>query len=292
MKMMRMIFGLCLLLVSLLLISPTVAVLAQEETPPPEKLTMTATYSKLEGIAGTSFEFEVGLKYEGAEARVFDLSVSGPQDWTTFISPTYPEDKQILDIRLEPVLPYQTTAVPTKILVHVSPPYWLLPEPGEYPITVEASSGEVTGTINLTAVVTSTYRMSLTTPEGRLNTTATAGKDNYFSITVENNGSAAIDNITLSSDKPSGWTIDFNPKEIDSVGAQSSQTIEVNIKPPAKTIAGDYEITLNAEGKQISDDIDIRVTVETPTIWGWVGVGIIIVVVAGVAFVFMRFSRR
>jgi len=288
----RMIFGLCLLLVSLLVISPAAAVFAQEEPPPPEKITLTATYTKLEGVAGAGFEFEVSLQYTGgAEAKVFDLAASGPKDWTLYITPTYPTDKQILDIRLEPPPPYQTVP-PTKILIHVSPPYWLLPEPGEYSITVGVTSGEITGTIDLTAVVTSTYIMSLAPTEERYNTSATAGRDNYFSIEVNNNGSAAIDDITFSSNKPSGWTIEFSPDKIDSLNAISSQTTEVNIKPPADTIAGDYQITLKANGKQISDDIDIRVTVETSAIWGWVGVGIIVLVIAGLAYIFMRFSRR
>ena len=286
MKIMRMICGLCLLLVSLLVIFPPAAVLAQEETPPPEKIELTTSYTKLEGTAGSSFEFEITLNYEGTEARLFNLSATGPKDWTTYITPSYPKDKMILDIRLEP------GAYGDKINVYTAPPFWLMPEPGEYQITVEASSDEVKGTIDLTAIVTASYQMSLTTPDERLNTTATAGKDNFFSVVVTNTGSAAIDNITFSSSKPSGWTIDFNPTKIDSLNTDGSQTIEVNIKPPSKTIAGDYQITLKAEGKQIKDDINIRVTVETPTVWGWVGVGIIVLVVAGVAFVFMRFSRR
>jgi uncharacterized membrane protein len=289
----RILFGLSLLLVSLLVISPAVAVLAQEEeAPPPETITLTATHTKLEGVAGTGFEFEVDLKYEGGtEARTFDLTASGPKDWTTFITPTYPKDKQILDIRIEPAIPYQTAPV-TKIDISVAPPYWLLPEPGEYQITVGATSGEVSGSIDLTAVVTSTYIMALTPAEERYNTTATAGRDNYFTIAVQNQGSAAIDDIVFSSNKPTGWTIEFSPDEIDTVAAQDSQTVEVNIKPPAKTIAGDYQISLTAKGKQIEDDMDIRVSVETPTIWGWVGVAIIVVVVAGLIYIFMRFSRR
>jgi uncharacterized membrane protein len=287
MKMMRMVCGLCLILVSLLVVFPTAAVLAQEETPPPDKLSMKATYSKLEGIAGTSFQFGIDLMYEGAEARVFDLVAIGPKDWTTYITPSYPEDKQILDVRLEPMTSYAQT-----IKVNTSPPYWMMPEPGEYQITVEATSGEVKSTLNLTAIVTASYMMSLVPTEELYNTKATAGKDNYFSLEVLNNGSAAIDNITFSPSKPSGWTIEFTPDEIDTLGALSSQTVGVNIKPPAKTISGDYEISIKANGKQASDDIDIRVTVETPTIWGWVGVGIIVLVVAGVAFIFMRFSRR
>jgi uncharacterized membrane protein len=288
----RILAGLSLLLVSLLVISPAAVVLAQEGAEaPPETITLTTTYGKLSGIAGSGFEFEVGLQYVGAEARVFDLSATGPQDWTTSITPSYPKDKQILDIRLEPPAPFQAAPV-TKILVSVTPPYWLLPEPGEYQITVEATSGEVTGSITLTAVVTSTYIMSLAPTEELYNTTATAGRDNYFSIEVQNKGSAAIDDITFSTNKPKGWTIEFSPDKIDTVAAFDSQTVEVNIKPPAKTIAGDYQITLTAKGKQISDDMDIRVSVETPTIWGWVGVAIIVLVIAGLVYVFMRFSRR
>jgi uncharacterized membrane protein len=289
----RMLFGLSLLLVSLLVFSPAVAVLAQEEEEaPPETITLTTTYSKLEAIAGSSFEFEVNLLYSGGtEARLFDLSVTGPQDWTTSITPSYPKDKQILDIRLEPTQPYQTPS-PTKILVNVSPPYWLLPDPGEYTVTVTAASGDVTGSIDFTAVVTSTYIMNLAPAEELYNTTATAGRDNFFTIEVINGGSAAVDDVSFSSSKPTNWTVEFSPDKIDTLAAQDSQTVEVNIKPPAKTIAGDYQISITAKGKQIEDDMDVRVSVETPTIWGWVGVAIIVVVIAGLVYVFMRFSRR
>jgi uncharacterized membrane protein len=289
----RILFGLSLLLISLLVFSPAVAVLAQEEEEaPPETIKMTATYTKLEAIAGSGFEFEVSLEYTGGtEARTFDLIATGPQDWTVYVTPTYPADKQILDIRLEPTQPYQT-ATTTKVVIHISPPYWLLPDPGEYPVTLEAVSDQVSGSIDLTAVVTATYIMALTPAGDLYNTTATAGRDNYFSIEVLNNGSAAIDDITFSSSKPTDWTVEFSPDKIDSLDALDSHTVEVNIKPPAKTIAGDYQISITAKGKQISDDMDVRVSVETPTIWGWVGVAIIVVVIAGLVYVFVRFSRR
>jgi uncharacterized membrane protein len=288
----RILAGLSLLLVSLLVLSPVAAVLAQEEEVQEERLEMTTTYGKLEAVAGSGFEFEVSLQYIGGEeARTFDLIATGPQDWNTYVTPSYPADKQILDVRLEPSQPYQTAQV-TKVLIHVSTPQWFLPEPGDYPIKLEATSGEITGSIELTAVITALYRMSLVPAEDRYNTTATAGRDNYFTIEVQNNGSAAIDDISFSSTKPSGWAIEFSPDEIGSLAALDYQTVEVNIKPPTKTIAGDYQITLKAEGNQIEDDMNVRVSVETPTIWGWVGVGIIIVVVAGLVYVFMRFSRR
>ena len=52
-------------------------------------------------------------------------------------------------------------------------------------------------------------------------------------------------------------------------------------------------VYVRASGKQaVADEMGIRVTVETPTIWGWVGVAIILIVVIGVIVIFMRFSRR
>ena len=285
MKVMRMVCTICLLLGSSLVIFQPAALLAQEESPPQEKIELTTSYTKLEGTSGTSFEFEVKLSYQGSEARVFDLVATGPKDWVVYITPSYPKDKMIKDIRLD------ITGL-EKINVYAVPPFWLLPEPGEYQITLEATSGEVKGAIQLTAVITAKYDMSLTPTEKRYKTTAMAGRDNHFSVAVVNSGSAAIDNITFSSSKPTGWTIEFSPDKIDSLNAGSSQTIEVNIKLPPKTIAGDYEISLKADAKQTLDDIDIRVTVETPAIWGWVGVGIIVLIIAGLAFVFNRLSRR
>ena len=203
---------------------------------------------------------------------------------TSLSSPVYPQDTVIRDIRLEP-------DASEKISVFAGPVV-SLPEPGEYQITVEATSGELKGTIQLTAVVTATYSMSLTPTEERLSTSTTAGESTYFEVTVENTGSAAIENIAFSSSKPRQWTVEFDPNTIDSLPAGSYQTVEVRIKPTSKTIAGDYEITLNANAEKAADNIEVRVTVETSTIWGWVGVIIIVLVIAGLAYIFIRFSRR
>lgn len=288
MKISRIVFGLYLLLASLLAIYQPTAVLAQDEAPPEETIELIASYPKMEAVAGSAFEFEVEFKYQGIEARVFDLVAQGPKDWAAYMTQTYAKDKRISAIRLEP-----TTTYGTKITVMAASPFWLMPEPGDYKITVEASSEEIKGSIELTTVITARYTLDLVPATERYNTSATAGKDNYFSIVVQNQGTAAIENITFSASKPSGWTIEFSPDEVDSLDAVDYQTIDVNIKPPSKTIAGDYEITLRASGKQASaEGLDIRVTVETPPVGQWVGVGIIVLVIAGLIVIFMRFSRR
>ena len=258
---------------------------------PVSSVEMKVTYPAVEGIAGTSFEFEIEFNYTGelgGEARSFELLITTPQGWSAYITPPYQGDSRIREITLQPGF-----AAGTKLNLTATAPFWPLPEPGDYKITLEAMSGEITGTTELTAVITARYTMALA-PSGELyNTTAKAGKDNYFSIDVQNLGTADIENIKLSSVKPNGWTIEYSPDKVESLPAFDFQTVDLNIKPPPETIAGDYEITIRASGEQASqEELKIRVTVETPTVWGWVGVGIIVLVVAGLAYIFMRFSRR
>ncbi len=293
MKMTRVFFSLCLLLVSLLAIYPTTA-LAQDREPlkeGEERIHLEATYPKLETISGQSFEFQVELSYltylGQGEATLFELGATVPEGWSVYMTPRFEKEKRISAIRLEPL-----TTTPETVLVTVTSPIWPLSEPGEYKITLEAIAGETKDTVELTAEITARYAMFVVPTAGLYNTTAKAGEDNFFAIEVQNLGTAPIDNVNFSSDKPSGWTVEFTPKKIDSLPAIERQTVDINIKPPAKTVAGDYQIQVTAAGNQEREQIQIRVTVETPTIWGWVGVGIIALVIAGLAYIFMRFSRR
>jgi uncharacterized membrane protein len=51
-------------------------------------------------------------------------------------------------------------------------------------------------------------------------------------------------------------------------------------------------IAVEPESGYAFGNIDVRVTVLTPTIWGWVGIGIVVLVIAGLAVMFMRLGRR
>ena len=290
MKIVRIICCVFFLAASLLAIYPPGIALAQEEEEEiEEKIEMKVLYPTLEAIAGGNFEFEVEFRYIGNEPRDFNLRSTAPKGWSVFITPPFEKEKKLSAIRLDPGF----SSYGNKLRVVASAPFWPLPEPGEYKITMEAVSGELKGSTELKAVITARYTMVLVPATERYNTDATAGRDNYFSIEVGNLGTAAIDNIKFSSTKPEGWTIEFSPDKIDLLEAIDIQTIDINIKPPPETIAGDYMVTLRASGEQATaEELKIRVTVETPTIWGWVGVGIILIVVVGLVVIFMRFSRR
>jgi len=167
-------------------------------------------------------------------------------------------------------------------------------------VTLSASSKEIKdlkGSIDLKAIITAKYDLKAKTGgilEGRLNTKATAGEDNPIPVIIENRGTATLKKITFSTEKPAGWSIAFNPETIDTLTPGAKQEVEVNIKPSRKTIAGDYAVTLKIDEESMLayDRLDLRVTVLTPTLWGWVGVGIVVAIIAGLAIIFMRLGRR
>lgn len=259
---------------------------SQEEPPPEEKVELDCMYPVLRGESGESFEFEVKLNYQGNERRRFDLATTVPLGWMALIMSGYPE-KQVSAIEIEPGKTY-----PETVKVRFSPASREALEPGEYVVTLEVSSGSIKDAIELKAVVTARYEMLLATETGRLNTEVTAGKDTHLSILLVNLGTAAIENINFSSSKPEGWSITFNPDKVESLEPGLTQEVDVVINPPEKTIAGDYAVTLRAESKRLYEKLEFRVTVLTPTIWGWVGILIVVVVIAGLGVVFWQLGRR
>lgn len=296
MRMLRFADSLLFLMVTLLAIGIPGIALAQEDEEEPQihdMLILQTDFPTVESIAGGEFEYEIECIYIGSELQKnFDLRAKAPQGWQVYITPRYETEKRISSINLQPSLGTGET-----IIVVATAPFYPLPNPGEYKITIEAVSDTVETSVELTARITAIYQLLLVPTLERYDTEVEAGKDNYYSMEIGNLSTAEVENIKFSSIKPEGWAIEFNPENIEKLEAIGDkldrQTIEINVKPPKGTIAGDYYITVSAIGKQTStDEVDIRITVKTAPTWQWIGVGIIVIVVAAVIAIFMRFSRR
>ena len=311
MKLHRLLSG--LLLATLLCIMLPLGVLAEGETTtttPPETTTTTTTtptttttvvpeisielktdFPKIEINSGAQVSFQVNVIYHNnidKAEKEFDLIAKLPENWTGYVSSS--TGTKIASINLDPTSAYGTT-----VTIYGIPSSYAPPSPGEYVLTLQVTSGNIINSIDLTAKVIAQYSINLV-PTGTTaiySTTANAGKEKVYSVTLTNNGSAAIENVNLSYSAPSNWVVTFPTTKIDSLAAGEQQVMDVKIKPADKAIAGDYMITLTASGKQsVSKSIDVRVTVATPSIWGIIGIIIIVIVVAGLAYIFMRFSRR
>ena len=250
----------------------------------PETLAFDVTFPEIKAKAGAAFAFAADLAYAGDEEQTFDLIATGPEGWYVAIAPSY-QDSDISAIKMVPGKKesLKITAAPL-----------IKQDPGEYDITITVKNEDLKLEAQTTfkAIITSTYDFTLTSKTGMLNTKATSGKNNPFIIVLKSTGSADIENISLKADTPEKWIIKFEPEKIETFKSEETKEIKVTITPPDKTIAGDYMLTFSAKSENSSKNIDVRVTVETPSIWGWVGIGIIVIVVIGVAIIFAKLGRR
>ncbi len=239
-------------------------------------------YPVLPGPSGSSFEFKVDLTNETDEDLLFNLLAGVPQGWEVFLRPAY-EQKQIASIGLQ-------AGEKKGLEVELSAPERAAP--GEYPVMFEASAGDIRADIELKVIITGSYELSMGTSTGLLNTRVTAGEGKHVSLLMANTGSAELKDITFISSKPEGWVVGFDPDKVDSLPAGGVKEVAVEIEPSSKAIAGDYEVGLTATAFGASDRIELRVTVATSPLWGWVGVIIVVVVIAALAIIFTRLGRR
>lgn len=278
MKVTRIIGSILLAVVSILVPNP---VLAQTEA-----VKLETTYPRVESAPPKpSFEFIVTLSYQGAQAQTFDLKPTAPTGWTTYITPDK-ETTRVSVIKLEPAS--------TEIIRVTATPPEPVPAPGEYKIILEASSGAVKGSLELTAVVMPTYSLDIILSPNRYNYQVTRGRDNKFSMSVKNSGSGTLTDITFSATNLGEWMVSFQPDLIDSLAPGNSESLEFNIKPSAKAEDNDYyQVTLIAEAGQVRKTMTINVFVEKPEgAWIWVGVAVGSVVAVALIVIFLRLGRR
>jgi uncharacterized membrane protein len=283
---------LCFLLLGLTPLLPVTA-LAQEGSTS-NQLGLSVLYPKVSGLATDTFTFEVELKNLSGVARYFDLVITGPTQWSIDITPASDTSKKISAIRLEPItVEAGQTAYGQSITITAIPPTKpIIVEPGEYTIKLDVSSGDIKASAELVAVITANYSLKVVPVDGLYNTKANAGKNNVYWVYIQNTGAAAVNNIDFLCDKTEGWKVGVSLSGIDTLNPQDTREVGLTIIPPAKSIPGDYYISFWAIGQQAAGSVDVRVTVETATVWGWLGLIIIVFIVAGLGYLYIAFRRR
>ena len=121
----------------------------------------------------------------------------------------------------------------------------------------------------------------------------TPGENETLYLEIENSGDKAITNIGLFSDKPKGWAVDFEPENIDYLGADSHQSIDVNVVADPGTAKGEYTLTLIAEADQTRAVTSTVLRVEDAfSLWQWVGLGVGALVIVLFVVLYRRFGRE
>ena len=248
----------------------------------PVKVTVTPQLPALRGSPTSAFNFNVDIKNDAPSAQTFNLLAKAPPGFDTTFKEQYGTQ--------------ELTSIPLKagasktLKVSVKPPQSV--QAGKYTVDVAAANPTTSAQTQLLLDITGQARISLSGPEGRLSGNATAGKERTFKFTVRNNGSAPAKNVAMSASPPQGWKVTFNPQKVASIAPKDKVPVEVSMTPSSKAIAGDYMVSVDANGAGTSDNANFRVTVLTSTMWGIAGLGIIGAAVVVLAFAVTRYGRR
>ena len=246
-------------------------------------LKLTSQYPVLGTASGQTLKFTVDLKNETNKPLTVSLSPQAPTGWTVRFKPQF-GDTQISSIQLK------ENGTET-LSVEIDSP--LRAEAKEYPVEIRARAGAFEANTTVKISLKGTQDLKMGTLAGTLNASVTAGKKTPIDFVIANAGTAPIRNLAFISKKPAEkWTVEFKPDKIDALNPGEIREIKLEILAPDRTIAGDYPVTITANSPETTKSLDFRVTVSTPTLWGWVGFGIVALVILGLAVVFFRLGRR
>lgn len=244
-------------------------------------VTLESDYPSLRGSTEDEFLFNLTLTNDTPQQQAFSLAASGPTGWEVAIQPAGEARAASVTVDARGTQRLELRATPPDEA-----------ESGVYPLTVEVSAGEHRASTELAVEVTGTIALRLTAPDERLNTTANAGATREYQVVVVNDGSSPLAAVQLSGRGPSEWEIAFEPESVDMLAPGQSTTAVARITPPGSAVAGDYVVTLSARTEGADESIEVRVTVETPPIWGIVGLLLIAAALGGMFLVFRRYGRR
>ncbi|MBC5636590.1 hypothetical protein H8S33_07105 [Ornithinibacillus sp. BX22] len=244
------------------------------------KTNFTIDQPNMQGHTDSTFEYNTTLKNQTAEEQHYSLTSKAPNGWITEFKV---DGKAVTSVTLEP-------NEEKKIEIVVTPANNAKSD--TYKIPVSAQSGGTSSEIELEAVITGTYGLTLTTPDGVLSDDITAGGDTVVDLVVENTGSVDLTDINLKSTTPPKWEVEFDTDTISTLKAGENATVKATLKAPKDAIAGDYVTTFSASSAEASSDANFRISVKTSTAWGFAGFGIILVVVGGLYSIVRKYGRR
>ncbi|MDZ4246949.1 MAG: NEW3 domain-containing protein, partial [Dehalococcoidia bacterium] len=120
------------------------------------------------------------------------------------------------------------------------------------------------------------------------------GEDNVYYMEVRNFGNQPLTNIRLSAIKyEPGWVIEIKPPQLNYLGPDSFQTVDVNIRPLPGTKGGVYQVTVMAEANEVRKVTDFVVEIEKKEgYWLWIGLALVAVLIAGFALIYIRQGRK
>lgn len=234
----------------------------------------------LESTTKDPFRYDLTLKNTGQKTVVYSLSAQLPIGWSSSFKVG---GSPVTALQVEP---NQTQS----ISFEVTTPN--VAEAKTYKIPVSAISSDDTLKVDLDAVLKGSYGVELTTPTGKLSDEVTEGSNKTIELVIKNTGTLPLNGLTLTSQAPSKWEVNFDLSTIEELKAGESKNIKAQVNVPNKTIAGDYMATFNVRNDQANAKAEFRITVETSILTGWLGIVIILLAVGLIYYLIRKYGRR
>jgi len=245
-----------------------------------QKGALSANLINLEATAAEVFRYQLELRQQHEGSTTYDLSAVLPAGWQSNFSA---QGSAVRAVQVHNKDPY-----PISLEIYPSPTV----KAGTYPIRILALAGHDSLAVELQAVVKGNYKVSLSTPDSRLNETLVAGGTKTIKLVLKNEGSLDLKDIDLSSKLPSNWETQISPAKVEALRPGAAQEVTVSLKTPEKTIVGDYMAIFEAKNAQVNEDTDIRITVKASLLSGWLGILAILIALTLVYLLIKKYGRR
>ena len=243
-------------------------------------VTLTTDTPQLKGSTDTTFTFSLTLNNSTSNDLPFSVAATGPDGWTVTGEIGSTANAASVVVTAGSTSPVSVTAKPP-----TGAPA------GDYPIAVDVTSGSEKAHADLQVTITGSYTLAMSTPNDVLSMNGSAGTATDLTLTLTNSGTADIPGVAMTATAPTGWVVTFDPTPVDVPAGQTVQVV-AHVTPSSDAITGDYVATMTGTSSLATAKTDIRVTVQTSSLWGVIGIGLIAVILLGLWLVFRRFGRR
>lgn len=233
-----------------------------------------------QGNTKSSFTFNATLKNQTADQQSYALIADAPRGWNVIFKPNY---KQATSTQI-------AANSSQNLTIEITPP--ANAEAGTYHIPVRAASGSTSAELQLEIVITGSFQMELTTPQGLLSSDITAGDTKRLELVIRNTGSSTLKDIDLTAGKPANWEVTFRTLENRFAARRRRCQRDGHNEGFRKGAAGDYVTTIKASTPEVNASAQFRISVRTPMLWGWVGVLITLTAIGIVIWLFRKYGRR
>ena len=245
------------------------------------EIRLSTDFNALRGAADSTFTFNLNISNGKEEDLTYSATGQGPVGWSVEAKPTG-----------------QSQAVSGTVQAGGT---------AGINVTVEAPDSAAAGTYDLLVVatvggeqieqplqveITGSYSLDLTTPTQVLSARGPSGGVTEQVFTLINDGTAPVTGVQMTASPPTNWKVEFEPATIDSIPPNTPVTVTARITPAGDAIAGDYSLTVRANGEEADADTELRFTVEASILGAVIGGVLIIAAVGGLLWVFRRYGRR